>query len=124
MIAPGRSPAANRREWIWAAAILAVAAWFYLWTATTGANPLSFTLQSDDLYNRLADGFLHGRLSFLDQPPPELAQLSNPYDPAQNAPYVRYHDVSYFHGRYYLYFGPTPLLLLVPWRALTHTYLP
>lgn len=103
--------------------ILAAAAWFYVWTATTAANPLSLKLQPDDLYNRLADGFLSGHLGFAEPAPAGLAQLANPYDPSQNAPFARYHDVSYYHGRYYIYFGPAPLLLLVPWRAITRTYL-
>ncbi len=35
-----------------------------------------------------------------------------------------FHDVSYFHGKYYLYFGAAPaVLLLAPWKALTGTYL-
>src|SRR5207248_6297600 len=47
-----------------------------------------------------------------------LLALADPYDPAQNAPY-RLHDASLYHGRYYLYFGPTPVALLyLPLRAV------
>jgi hypothetical protein len=100
------------------------AAWFYFWTATSAGSPFTGKLQHDDLYNRLADGFLAGRLSFLESPDPALAKLADPWDPAQNAPYVHFHDVTYFEGRYYLYFGAAPaILLLAPWKLVTGTYL-
>lgn len=69
-------------------------------------------------YNYLTDGFTQGRLSIPLTPRPELATLPNPYDPQQNAPY-RQNDAVYFRGRYYLYFGPVPaLLLFMPPRLL------
>lgn len=115
----------HRMEAAGIAAILVLAAWFYGWTATSAGSPLSAGRQVDDLYNRLADGFLAGRTSFLEMPPPELAQLADPYDPAQNAPYKKFHDITYYRGRYYLYFGPTPaLVLLAPWKLLTGASLP
>jgi len=117
-----------RPRWLEAAglaAVLALAAWFYGWTATSAGSPLTWERPHYDLYNRLADGFLAGRTSFLEEPPVELAQLADPYDPAQNAPFRRYHDVTYFEGRYYLYFGPAPaLLLLAPWKLVTGGSLP
>ncbi len=120
------------REWVkhWAEGVcliglLVLAAWFFFWTATSAGSPLTFERPAYDLYNRLADGFLAGRTSFLEEPPIELAQLANPYDPVQNAPYKKYHDVTYYQGRYYLYFGPTPaLVLLAPWKLLTGSSLP
>ena len=69
---------AHRTEWIWTAAILVLAGWFYAWTATSAGSPLTFKLQSDDLYNRLADGFLAGHLGFAEPAPPEMAQLADP----------------------------------------------
>ena len=120
-----RSRPARRAEWLAIGLVLALGAWFYFWTATSAGSPLTWTLQKDDLYNRLADGFLAGRLGFVEAPPPELAKLADPYDPAQNAPYQRYHDVTYYQGRYYLYFGPAPaLVLLAPWKAVTGHHLP
>ena len=121
----GSAALLRRAESIWAVAILALTAWFYVWTATSAGSPLTFKLQKDDLYNRLADGFLAGELGFLEAPNPALAQLPDPWDPAQNGPLRQYHDVSYYRGKYYLYFGPAPaVLLLAPWKALTGTYLP
>lgn len=104
--------------------ILVLAGWFYFWTATSAGSPQLTGLAKDDLYNRLAEGFLSGRLGFLEAPNPALAQLTDPWDPAQNGPLRQFHDVSYYQGRYYLYFGAAPaLLLLAPWKALTGTYL-
>jgi len=115
-VRPGRF--ARHVECLWAVLVLVVSGWFYLWTATSAGSPLSSKLQQDDLYNRLADGFLAGQLSFIEKPNPALA------DPAQNAGLSTFHDVSYFHGKYYLYFGAAPaVLLLAPWKAATGTYL-
>lgn len=123
MAEPG--PGARKGEAWGLALLLAIAGWFYFWTATSAGSPLTWERPSYDLYNRLADGFLAGRTSFLEEPPPELAKLANPYEPAANAPYRKYHDVTYYRGRYYLYFGPTPIvLLLAPWKALTGSSLP
>ncbi len=109
---------------VYAAIVLAIAAGFYFWTATSAGSPATAGLQSDDLYNRLADGFLSGQLGFVEVPNPAIAQLDDPWDPAQNGPLRQFHDVSYFEGRYYLYFGAPPaFLLLAPWKFLTGTYL-
>lgn len=79
-------------------------------------------------YNLLAEGFQDGHLSLRKEVPPGLAQLADPYDPAANRPY-RYapyvlHDLSYYRGKLYLYFGVTPVLVLFwPWAAATGRYL-
>lgn len=75
-------------------------------------------------YEYLTEGFLHGHTSMAVAPAPELAGLKDPYDPAQNRPY-RLADASYYQGRYYLYYGPTPIVvLMLPWRLLTGTEMP
>ncbi len=57
-------------------------------------------------------------------PDPRLLSLPDPYDPSVNAPY-RLHDASLFNGRYYLYYGPTPaLVLFVPFKIATGLDLP
>ncbi len=123
-VPPEHLKAAHRVEYAWAVVVLALVAWSYLWTATSAANPYSTKLQAGDLYNRLADGFLAGRLSFVEQPNPALAALADPWEPAQNAGLCPFHDVTYYKGRFYLYFGAAPaVLLLAPWKALTGTYL-
>ncbi len=64
-----------------------------------------------DYYDQLAEAFHHGQTHLLVQPLPQLLQLSDPYDPASNAPW-RLHDAELYQGRYYLYWGPAPALLL------------
>jgi hypothetical protein len=123
-IAPTRFPA-----WIEQRGLLLIAvaiAWFYLWTATSG--PEHFSLKQEpgelDYYNLQVDGFLSGHLNLKYQGDPGLATLKDPYDPAQNAPY-RVLDMSYYKGKYYIYFGPTPaLVLLLPWKLITGEHLP
>ena len=95
----------------------------YVWIARPAISQLNGAVPSQVYYNLLVDGFRAGQLSLKKAPAAELARLPNPYDPAQNMPY-RLHDVSYFHGRYYLYFGVTPALLLFwPYEAITGAYL-
>ena len=70
-------------------------------------------------YSSLAEGMLSGHLSLSIKPPAELLNLPNPYDPEQNGRYAL-HDASLYQGRYYLYFGPAPaLLLFLPYEAIT-----
>jgi hypothetical protein len=71
-----------------------------------------------------ARGFLAGRTSLPVEPAPELLALKDPYDYKVNQPY-RLHDTSLYRGKYYLYFGPAPaLLLFLPYRVLTGRDLP
>jgi tetratricopeptide (TPR) repeat protein len=79
-------------------------------------------------YNLLVDGFRSGTLSLKAEVPRGLAALADPYDPQANEPYrygpERLQDSSYYQGRLYIYFGPTPALTLFwPWLALTGHYL-
>jgi hypothetical protein len=101
------------------AALMAVMA-FYLWTATTSNYPVRPSKRSQFYYTHLANAFLAGQLHLLLIPRAELLSLSDPYDPAQNAAY-RLHDAALFNGKYYLYYGPTPaLLLFAPFKLMTH----
>jgi hypothetical protein len=95
----------------------------YRWLAAPGQNLLADAGAGDAYYNLLIRGFRSGHLS-LDAPvAPALLALPDPYDPGQNAPY-RLLDASLYRGKYYLYFGPAPALLLYgPWHLLTGHYL-
>lgn len=68
-------------------------------------------------YDYLVEGFLKGHTYLSVDPAAELLKLDDPYDPQKNGPW-RLWDASLFKGRYYLYFGPTPVLLLLPWRVV------
>ncbi|HXQ79978.1 MAG TPA: hypothetical protein VN775_01610, partial [Opitutaceae bacterium] len=74
-------------------------------------------------YEYLVDGFLKGQTSLSVEPAPELLRLRDPYDPSQNRPWQLW-DASLYRGKYYLYFGPTPVLVMLPWRVVTGHHLP
>lgn len=77
-----------------------------------------------ELYALQARSFLAGKTALPVEPRPELLSLQNPYDPKANGSY-RLHDASLYRGRYYLYFGPVPVVILfAPYRLLTHLDLP
>lgn len=98
----------------------------FIWSAEPGF--LEF-FPGDAYYNLLVEGFRAGQLNVNRDPAPGLAQLSNPYSPAANGPFVgdEHHlayDMSYYHGKLYLYFGITPALVLFwPYAILTGHYL-
>jgi len=79
-------------------------------------------------YNLLVQGFRAGQLSLKLDVPPAMVQLANPYDPTANDLYretpYKFHDLSYYQGRLYLYFGVAPAVLLFwPFAAVTGHYL-
>ncbi len=98
----------------------------FIWSAEPGF--LEF-YPGDGYYNLLVQGFRAGHLNVNRDPAPGLAQLPNPYDPVANAPLVLNDDhlaldMSYYHGKLYLYFGVTPALVLFwPYSILTGHYL-
>jgi hypothetical protein len=111
-------------EWCWIAFVTCGIVWLYFWIARPAISQLLGNHRAQTAYyNRLVDGFASGHLHLAGDPAPEMAQLKNPYDPIENGPY-RLHDATYYKGKYYLYFGPTPALVLFwPYHALTGDYL-
>jgi tetratricopeptide (TPR) repeat protein len=100
----------------------------YAYMAQSGLLELLSPGAADTYYNLLVRGFQAGHLSLQREVPPGLAQLADPYDSTANAPYrlmpYRLHDLTYYKGRLYLYFGVTPALILFwPFAALTGQYL-
>ena len=78
---------------------------------------------SGDYYNLMVQGFCAGQLNLKREVPPELAALSNPYDPVASSR-SRVLDMSYYKGKLYLYYGVTPVLVLFwPYVTLTGRYL-
>jgi hypothetical protein len=105
-------------SWLSIALVLAMS-WFYFWTAAPEWQPELIARQDDGYYNLLARGFLRGHLSLDAKADPYLATLKNPWDPGQRGDHGL-PDASYFHGRYYLYHGVSPeILLFLPFRILT-----
>ena len=87
-------------------------------------KPVPQHMAGHNLYFHLTESFLHGRLDLLEEPSRPLLELENPFDPVANET-LRLHDASFFHNRYYVYFGPAPVVTLyIPWRVVTGTDLP
>jgi hypothetical protein len=100
--------------------LLAATFWFYLWTVSQGL-PLPFgTTQGH--YPALTDGFVAGQLSLRIRPHPTLLKLENALQNTYDYPHNRppyFHDASLYKGKYFVYFGVTPVVLLfLPFRVL------
>ncbi len=106
---------------------------YYLWTVWSSGSPIAFGHDRSALvaytgpasvgqnyYNLLSDGFLAGHLHLLVAPNANVLALPNPYDPSVNQNVdLGIHDLSLYHDKLYLYWGPTPALVLyMPWRLL------
>ena len=89
----------------------------YLWYESAGTMKIGDIWTS--YYDLQAQAFLHGQLDLLEKPSPALLALDDPYDPAQNAD-VRLGDALLYKGRYYLYWGPFPGLILAGVKLFIH----
>ena len=78
------------------------------------AYPLKYDVRFYDPYIQQFDAFMKGQLHLDVKPDEKLALLNNPYDIAERTQSgVDYMwDRAYFDGKYYSYFGVTPLLLV------------
>lgn len=124
-----RATSASRwREWLLFGGVCTLVIALLAWMAGAHGAEFDSPPAAVEHYNLLVDGFRAGQLSLKRELPPGLAQLPDPYDPVANQPFrsppIGLHDASYYHGRLYLYFGPTPAVLLMwPWVALTGHHL-
>jgi tetratricopeptide (TPR) repeat protein len=102
----------------------------FAWSAEPGFHGVATPRPEDCYYNLLVQGFRAGQLNVKRDAPPALASVSNPYDPAVNKQYIwdshdLCHDMSFYKGKLYLYFGVVPALTLYwPYVVLTGHYLP
>jgi len=67
-------------------------------------------------YDMQAEGFRKGHLYLPLEPPAELLAKENPLDPA-NAD-LWFADLSFYKGKYYMYWGPLPALALAAIKAI------
>jgi hypothetical protein len=75
--------------------------------------------KTTEYYDMLAGAFIRGETALPIEPDPRLAELEDPYltKSRRGIPVVR--DLSYFDGKYYMYWGPTPAGLAAPWKLAT-----
>jgi hypothetical protein len=99
---------------------------YYFWTASIpsgGVSPIHG--RESDHFNLLSRGFKNGHLYLDREVPPEIINAPNPYDPRLREKVPVLHDASYFRGKYYLYFGPAPVVtLFLPFNLITGRDLP
>ena len=67
---------------------------------------------TSNYYDQLATAFEHRSLSIETKPSRPLLALPDPYDPSARAGINYPKDFSLYNGKYYLYFGPVPALIL------------
>ncbi len=117
-----------KNEWRILVGVCALVVGVYAYMAQSGVLDLVGSNAADTYYNLLVQGFRAGQLSLRKEVPPGFLRLADPYNPTANKLYRfgpdRLHDLSYYKGRLYLYFGVTPALILFwPFVALTGHYL-
>ena len=97
---------------------------YYLWAVRASGTRFGWKYDFGDYYDLLGRAFASGHLYLPIQPSPLLLAQPNPWDPAVDAS-LRQQDMVLYNGRYYLYFGAGPaVLLFTPWRILTGHDLP
>ncbi len=85
----------------------------YVWFGTAGY--WTRWPASTNYYDMQATAFQHGQIALLLKPDPALLAMPDPYDvPARKAqPGLAYvFDGSFYHGKFYLYWGPVPAVML------------
>jgi tetratricopeptide (TPR) repeat protein len=117
---------ARWKHWLLLGGVCVLVIGFFDWSAQSSYRSLDHPLAKDSDYNLLMQSLRAGQLNLPLEVPPELAAAANPYDKAADRPYIRnVYDMSYYHGKIYIYFGVTPVLTLYwPYWALTGLYLP
>jgi hypothetical protein len=119
----GRLNSSRHRIVLFSAAIAGSA--LIAWTSLGEWKQREIGPDQQDYYNLLVAGFRKGSLA-LDIPVPDaLRNAENPWDPAKRPPDSAPHDVSYYNGHFYLYFGVVPVATLFwPFRAVVGHDLP
>ncbi|HYW44087.1 MAG TPA: hypothetical protein VE959_14590 [Bryobacteraceae bacterium] len=115
---------AKWKSW-WAAALLAVLVGAYdLWAVRAAGSKFEWGYDLFGYYDLLGRALAGGHFYLPIQPSPQLLAQPDPWDPAVDAS-LKWHDMALYGGRYYLYFGAAPaVLLFTPWRLMTGHDLP
>jgi hypothetical protein len=100
-------------------AIAFLAGAYYLWCVRATGHDFPWGHDLGGYYNYLGRAFANGHL-YVDIPPsPKLLALPDPYAANIDDSLVM-HDMAFYRGRYYLYHGAAPaVLLFTPWRLVT-----
>ena len=82
----------------------------YIWVITAGT--MSDWPQGSRYFYMLGQAFSNGQLFLLEQPSPELLAADNPYYYEDRGDIPVIWDALFFEGKYYLYWGPIPGLIV------------
>ena len=84
----------------------------YFWYASVGKWELTYNEAS--YYNLLASAFRHGQLALEITPDPALLAFNDEslYEPSNREGIPVLWDATLYKGKYYLYWGPAPAILL------------
>lgn len=102
-----------RRHWQLAIPLLLVISVFYQFMASAGTFQ---DLRRQSRYQQMAEGFEQGHLYVAREVAPALLRAEDPFYPT-NKRYWQW-DATLYNGRYYLYWGPVPALLIMGARTL------
>lgn len=115
---------ARRSQHIVFLLVAAVLGCYYLWVVRVAGYPFLWGHDLGGYYNYLGRAFASGQLHLPIAPAPELLALADPWDP-KVPDEIKMHDLAFRNGRYYLYHGAGPaVLLFAPWRIATGRDLP
>ncbi len=83
-------------------------------------------LEYPDFYcNDFTKSIISGSFHLKQEPNKQLLELENPYDTTQRVRSRDGWDIALFNGKFYVYFGILPeLILFVPYMLIEHTFLP
>lgn len=98
---------------------------FFWWTMSSTKRPWRWGGPQRDYYTLLVHGWLDGHLHMKADVPEALLRIADPYDPTQRPTGLGLHDATFYQGKYYIYFGVAPaVVLMLPFRVLTGVDLP
>lgn len=78
-------------------------------------------------YEELARAFMKGQTHLLGLPDPRMLALYDPWYSGTNAGWRwgrGIHDLSLYHGRFYLQWGPLPAIFLMAWKLVSNSVVP
>jgi hypothetical protein len=106
------------------ALVAAVVGSYYLWGVRAAGYEFVWGRDLDGYYDYLGRAFTGGHLYLPIQPAPQLLAQPNPWDPRVDDS-LKLFDAALFNGRYFLYHGAGPaVMLFTPWRLVTGHDLP
>lgn len=110
-----------RADWLVCLVVVILTGWAY-YTGVAATSRGLTSIGPHGYYGLQTEAFRLGQLHLALTPDPRLLALENPYAGPQGV--NRPHDMTFYKGKFYLYYGVTPVLLVyLPWRLLTGTYL-